>query len=160
MRPRNSSKIHRASPSLSALAPAWVWLAALLPRCVLCVLAWNDPQRFLRADAVGYLALARNIVLHGAFSSLGAPSFTPDTFRTPGYPVFLAPFIAVFPNPILPIAAAQCFLSALNAALIWRWLNDAWGRRAYRSGIHGRGFWIWSPSSMPRSSSARLFSCC
>ena len=116
--------------SLSALAPAWVWLAALLPRCVLCVLAWNDPQRFLRADAVGYLALARNIVLHGAFSSLGAPSFTPDTFRTPGYPVFLAPFIAVFPNPILPIAAAQCFLSALNAALIWRWLNDAWGRRA------------------------------
>lgn len=114
-------------------APWWVWLAALAPRLVLCALAADDPARLIPGDGVGYLTLARNLVARGVFSA-GAGPFPAETFRTPGYPLFLAPFVALFPSPALPIALAQGVLGTATAAYLWRFLNGRWGPRAAAAG--------------------------
>lgn len=114
-------------------APWWVWVAALAPRLGLCALAWDDPGRLVPGDGVGYLALARNLVAHGVFSA-GAGPFPAETFRTPGYPLFLAPFAALFASPALPVAIAQSLIGAATAAYLWRFLNERWGARAAAAG--------------------------
>ncbi|MBI3300122.1 MAG: glycosyltransferase family 39 protein [Elusimicrobia bacterium] len=110
-------------------APWWLWAAALAPRLGLWLLAAGDPARFVPIDGVGYLALAGNMLDHGVFST-GPEPFVPNTFRTPGYPLFLAPFVALFDAPVLPAALAQCLIGAATAVLLWRWLEPRWGRLA------------------------------
>lgn len=97
-------------------APAWVWGAALGPRLFLALLACIDSQLALRGDSQAYLDLA-------------ASPFQPQTFRTPGYPLFLAPLAAVFPTGILPAVLLQCLLGGASAALAWAWLEPAAGKR-------------------------------
>jgi len=41
-------------------------------------------------DAGEYISIAKNILHNGVFSRDAAAPFTPETFRTPGYPVFIA----------------------------------------------------------------------
>lgn len=109
--------------------PRWLWTAVLLPRLTLLGLTVLDPSRCLRGDSQGYLALAANLNRWRTFTLGDMPQLLPETFRTPGYPVFLTPFLALFQNPILPIAAAQCLLGVLTAALAWRWYEGLGGRR-------------------------------
>ncbi len=49
-----------------------------------------DAYTFNSLDCGEYYSIARNIVRHGAFSQSDAPPHTADTWRTPGYPMFLA----------------------------------------------------------------------
>lgn len=49
-----------------------------------------DAYAFNSLDCGEYYALAKNIVRHGAFSQNEAAPFSPDTWRTPGYPMLLA----------------------------------------------------------------------
>ena len=96
--------------------PAWVWGAALGPRLFLAILACLDPQLALRGDSQAYLDMA------GAL-------FAPQTFRTPGYPLFLAPLVAVLPSAVLPAVFLHCLMGGLSAALAWLWLEPSAGRR-------------------------------
>lgn len=48
------------------------------------------------SDSAGYVVLADNILEQRVFSSSNAAPFLPDTFRTPGYPFFLALFKFIF----------------------------------------------------------------
>ncbi|MCR4311431.1 MAG: glycosyltransferase family 39 protein, partial [Candidatus Taylorbacteria bacterium] len=48
------------------------------------------------SDSAGYVVLADNILEQKVFSQDAISPFTPDTFRTPGYPFFLALFKFVF----------------------------------------------------------------
>ena len=86
-------------------------------------------------DAVQYYDYARNLVQYGIFS-VNAPSALPpvgDSFRDPGYPVFLAMWMKVFPQWdawYVAVLLCQALLSALTVVL-WlsvgrRWLPTAW----------------------------------
>lgn len=110
-------------------APAWLWAAALLPRLAFLALAWGAPESLLKADSEAYLALAKNLLAHGVFSVDAAAPFSPQTLRTPGYPVFLLPFAALFGAPALPTALAQALLGAFTVVFFWRWLERTWGPR-------------------------------
>ena len=50
----------------------------------------RTPERHLAPDSLGYLTLAENLVAGRGFSAATGPPWTPDTFRTPGYPAFIA----------------------------------------------------------------------
>lgn len=81
-------------------------------------------------DAVEYYNYARNLVSSGIFSRDPPGSLSPvsDSFRDPGYPVFLAAWMKLFPNWDRWYAAllfAQATLSALTVVL---WLQV--GRRS------------------------------
>src|SRR6185437_16542785 len=47
-------------------------------------------------DAYQYALLGENLVNHQVFSESTSSPYIPDTFRTPGYPVFIALLFAVF----------------------------------------------------------------
>lgn len=89
----------------------------------------------IRGDAIQYHAYAWNLAEHGVFSKElpGSTGVAPDSFRDPGYPVFLAFWMKVFPDFDAWYAAvliAQCLLGALTVVLLVSaargWLRDRW----------------------------------
>jgi len=79
-----------------------------------------DAYAFNSLDCGEYYQIARNLVDHGEFSqSKGAP-FKPDTWRTPGYPLFLAAVMLIAgPSPVTLIVVQQG-LSILNVLLLFQ----------------------------------------
>jgi hypothetical protein len=57
---------------------------------------WRDLPTLLHMDSLGYYKSAVNLARHGVFSEASAPDLHPISFRTPGYPAFLAVFFFVF----------------------------------------------------------------
>lgn len=95
---------------------------ALLVRIVLllAVSPWNQAHyesTFLRSDAGSYYKLAVNLYANGQYSLSDGPDFYPDSFITPGYPVFLAGIFTVFGQDILIVLLAQLLLGVLTCAL-------------------------------------------
>jgi hypothetical protein len=106
--------------------------AALVLRLALWAHLSRDPNALLRADSPSYVIPAVNLVEGHGFSGSLAPPFSPETFRTPGYPVFLGLFRlaapgerwASFTQAVLD--AGTALLAALCAAELgagaWAWL--------------------------------------
>jgi len=78
---------------------------------------------FRSLDCSEYYSIAKNIVEHGAFSQDSAPPFTPDTWRTPGYPLFLtlsmllfgkSPTALVLIQHVLAIASIPLFFTIIS----------------------------------------------
>jgi len=109
---------------------AAITLLALLLRVLYL---WTAQVDFpIRGDALGYWTYAWNLATHGTFSSSPPEAATtvPDTFRGPGYPLFLAICmkLAAAPEDALGLAqAAQilvgCALVPLTIALARFWLS-------------------------------------
>lgn len=71
---------------------------------------------------------AMNIVDHGVFSLATTSPFSPDMWRTPGYPFFIAPFYALFGN-FYPVLIAQIFILFLTALLIFKMAKRVVGEK-------------------------------
>src|SRR6476619_4098761 len=100
--------------------PLALGLAALLAmECVLLLYGANLSSLGLTGDAVQYDAIARNLLHHGAFSTALSPPYYAGVLRTPGYPLFLAPFRAIDTDALLPVRIAQFCLIGLTAALVY-----------------------------------------
>jgi hypothetical protein len=119
---------------------AGLFCLALVPRLLLLAFGpWQDPDRALQPDSTRYLNLAENLrehhtfglrgpggVMHQSIFRLRAESGTlpaadanglrPESFRTPGYPFFIA-LIESLGGNIQTILLIQCFLGAATACL-------------------------------------------
>jgi len=89
----------------------------------------------IQGDAVQYHAYAWNLVNHGIFSQSapGSDIVVADSFRDPGYPAFVAVWIAIlgdFPAWYPGVLYTQAVLGALTVLLLLcaarRWLPDRW----------------------------------
>lgn len=89
----------------------------------------------IRGDAIQYHAYAWNLVQHGVFSMAApdSPNVAPDSFRDPGYPLFLAGWMRVtgnFDAWYAAILLSQSLLGALTVVLLMsaarRWIRDGW----------------------------------
>lgn len=74
---------------------------------------------FRSPDAREYYALARHIAMHGVFSQSDAPPFRPDTWRTPGYPLFLAAGMTFFGDSPSGLVISQHVLALINALIFF-----------------------------------------
>lgn len=104
--------------------PAWVYACAFLPRLLLLAAAAANSQYCLNADSEGYLGLAAALSGSGVFAlpGPGGAALT-ETFRTPGYPLFLA-LLGLLPGSlVLNAAAAQTLLGGLTAVFAWKWFR-------------------------------------
>jgi hypothetical protein len=91
-------------------------LAAML-RLGLMVVAFllTGTQVMMQGDTASYLEPGKNLILHGAFATAGAPEID----RTPGYPVFAMLTGMAFGNVLLTVVA-QIALSLISLLLIRR----------------------------------------
>ncbi len=78
-----------------------------------------DTYAFNSLDAREYYQIARNVFQHGIFSQSEHAPFVPDTWRTPGYPVFLAGWMWLFGAAPLVLVLVQQLVCVLNAALFY-----------------------------------------
>ena len=78
-----------------------------------------DGYAFRSLDAGEYYTLAGNLLDHRVFSVDAQPPFTPDTWRTPGYPAVLAASMAVVGRSPGALIAAQVALSIINVLLVF-----------------------------------------
>lgn len=78
-------------------------------------------------DSYEYVALAETMLSNGRFAL--SPTVSPETFRTPAYPLFVAGILAITKN-IVFVPIAQIILVAFSTALIF-----LIGARFYTSGI-------------------------
>ena len=119
----------------------WPWIVAVAAVTVLAFgLRWYylchaQVYQPLRGDAVQYHAYAWNLVHHGVFSkaSPGSAQVIADSFRDPGYPLFLALWMKLFGSFSTWYAAvllAQALLGSLTVTLSMlaarRWIADSW----------------------------------
>lgn len=70
-------------------------------------------------DAPNYMELAHNLNEHGVFSRFASPPYSPESFRTPGYPFIIALFLALT-NTIYAIPVVQAFIAALSTIIVYR----------------------------------------
>lgn len=86
-----------------------------------------DFYAFQSLDGREYYAIAKNLLDHGVFSQDELPPLRPDTWRTPGYPFFLAAVMAFAGKSPRAMILAQQLLSILNVALLFgiarRWMT-------------------------------------
>lgn len=80
-------------------------------------------------DCGEYYNIARNLVEHGVFSQSEAAPFEPDTWRTPGYPLFLAAAMLLFGKSPVALILVQQFFCLLNVLLVFRaareWMSES-----------------------------------
>jgi hypothetical protein len=90
---------------------------------VLFAAHWNtgtiDGYALRSLDCGEYYAIARNLVEHGAFSQSETPPFVPDTWRTPGYPLFLAAIMLVVGKSPVALVLVQQVLAVVNVLLVF-----------------------------------------
>jgi len=98
-------------------------LVGLATRCLFLALP-STPLRTKAvasiADAQEYWQLGRNLARHQHFSRDTVPPYRPELFRTPVYPLFLAPFFKLFRAPLLPGLLAQLLLALTTVLLSYR----------------------------------------
>lgn len=89
----------------------------------------------VRADAVDYYNYARNLVDHGVFSKapLGTSPLVGDSYRDPGYPVFLAGWMEIFrqwDNWYAAVILSQAVLGTATVMLLlqlgYHWMPLRW----------------------------------
>ena len=88
-------------------------------------------------DSAEYVALARGLANTGRFVPLdaaGRPLAGPDTWRTPGYPVFLAIVIRLAGDGALALLIAQQIIAAATVPMVWslvrRFASPRWSMLA------------------------------
>lgn len=122
------------------LTSTWWAVSLLLIAFLALALRWYYVREAIidtpiQGDAVQYHAYAWNLVNHGTFSQSrpGSDVVVADSFRDPGYPVFIAAWMAIlgdFPAWYPGVLYTQAVLGALTVILLLcagrRWLNDRW----------------------------------
>ena len=105
--------------SFRKTALAVLIIGLVLRLCTLGAFLAYDQGFINDDDSAGYLSLAENMELGFGFAwDVGLP-FTPDSFRTPGYPTFLLAHHVIFDSYGVAIIT-QILLSLIIALLIMR----------------------------------------
>ena len=88
-----------------------------------------DGHAFDSVDCGEYYRIARNVAYHGVFSQGEEPPLEPDTWRTPGYPLFLAVSMRLLGDSPTILVLVQQVLSILNVFLLYRLASCSMGDR-------------------------------
>ena len=84
-----------------------------------------SPDLFLTSDSLGYINLARGLLEHGEFRTLGSVVGQYETLRTPLYPLYLSFWFSIFGESIPVVLFSQIGLGILCIVLTWRFAHEA-----------------------------------
>lgn len=97
----------------------WLILIALVLRGAMLAAVASHPERLFHRDTGSYVRPALSMLAGHGFSRQEVPPFTPDTSRTPVYPLFIASLYFVFGQSPLVVPGAQVLISALTVGLAY-----------------------------------------
>lgn len=101
--------------------PLLILLALVIKFSLFAYTSLVVPEAKIESDSYGYLLVAETLAEHGVFARpLEEGRFIPETFRTPGYPVFLAFFHHLLRIPLAGIVFLQILLSIAAAYFTYR----------------------------------------
>jgi hypothetical protein len=121
----------------AARDPAW-WVIVIATAVAFALRYWFLSTAWIenpvRGDALDYVSYASNLIRYHTFSiASGAAPVVPDSYRDPGYPAFLSPFLALVHDAGLRYRALQTTQALLGAltvtaylSLARRWLSLPW----------------------------------
>ena len=98
----------------------FVILAILMKLGLFGYVALNRPQSFSKPDSDRYLTAGLNLVQHGVFGRIIDGSPIPETYRTPGYPLFLSILHGRLGLPLAGVILVQVLLTVLTAGLVYK----------------------------------------
>lgn len=78
-----------------------------------------DTLAYQSMDSTEYYQIARNVAARGIFSQATEPPYTPDTWRTPGYPLFLALIMKFGGESETVLVMVQQVLGVINVFLVF-----------------------------------------
>ncbi len=114
-------------PTLAVLLCGAFVHAALLT-VVLARTGRIDSSAFDSIDCREFYRIAQKAAEYGTFSQSDQPPFVADTWRTPGYPLFLAAFMSLLGHSPTVLVIVQQFLSILSLLLLFRlarhWMSE------------------------------------
>jgi 4-amino-4-deoxy-L-arabinose transferase-like glycosyltransferase len=117
--------------SMSSFKTFWAVTALAFGLRALALFAVGpNPVYATVSDTATYVVPAQNLLHHGAFATVENGQLIPEFHRTPGYPVFLIPFLA--PDGGVHHRAlqwVQAALNALSAGLIYFTASLYWKNR-------------------------------
>ena len=93
-----------------------ILITSAVLRFALVLSTWSEPSRYFTPDSYDYNTLAHSLLEDGQFVRAGSP----EIFRTPGYPTFLAGIYALTGNSIHAVIIVQAFLDILLCYLVFR----------------------------------------
>lgn len=106
--------------------------------------AYTDQSFFYDGDSQGYIGPAYNVLEGKGFAISSGPTLTPESFRTPGYPLFLILHIAAF-GEVLPALFSQIVLTLVMGFIVLK-ISDAYFD--IKSGIAAVAFFFIVPYSV------------
>lgn len=118
----SSSGHRRNGRALAGLLLAAVLAHALALAGVRYLRGEVTDYAFQSPDAAEYVALARGLARHGQYVQYDAddrPLAGPDTWRTPGYPLFLALIVRLAGDSPLALLLAQQIVAIATIPLLW-----------------------------------------
>jgi hypothetical protein len=93
------------------------WIALGVKVALLLLLVQTQPDALVTDDTSSYVEPAWNLIDHLSFSSDGQA----ELLRTPGYPLFLVPFLVAFGDAWMPaVVVAHFLLVGATAYLVYR----------------------------------------
>jgi 4-amino-4-deoxy-L-arabinose transferase-like glycosyltransferase len=95
------------------------FVAALLIRGWVFVTVGKDERKFYTYDSSEYVILAQNLIQYGAFSQDTSPPLTPDTVRTPIYPLFIGAGLMLYGENFSIVILLQILLGSLSAVFTY-----------------------------------------
>lgn len=108
-----------ATSDRTRFPPAWLILLAAFVYGGIFGLSLRNLGDSLKPDSYRYLILSDNLRHHHVFSSDETNPLTPELFRLPLYPLFLAISGATTPSSIRWAIGWQCLLGFLLVFLVW-----------------------------------------
>ena len=115
-RARPSAPTPLRSPERRFAIPHRVILYLFFGLFILLAFLSFDPKPFLGGDNATYILLAKGLSKGKGLRDIWAPGMPPHTQYPFGFPLLLAPLVAVFPHPVVPMklfVLALAFLSIL-----------------------------------------------
>lgn len=113
-----------ATVSASRRWPVWVGVAAVALLAAAHTWAVSYSYHVGSFDDDGqYIALARALANGQGFVDTSLPGNPADPNRVPGYPLLLVPFVALFPDTMLPLRLLSGVLWLVCFPLLWHWLG-------------------------------------
>jgi hypothetical protein len=95
------------------------FLFSLLMRLALLLVIYSQPIKFYsNSDAYNYEQIALNLMQSGNFSGESEPPLTPNLYRTPAYPLFIAGIYSLTNKSAFAVILTQILISSVTSALM------------------------------------------